>query len=231
MHEVDKNRILARYATRIDELGHGAAALGEPKHRQAFFFDILSRVEGLSSSDSILDVGCGYGDLYDFLRKQGWDGRYLGIDINPQLIDAGSRLYPSAELRTLDIQTTPLDQISDWCFCCQALTSATEAVPFIEHLESMLHAMWQNCRKGLVFNMLSPLADYTHPVHVRPALAEVLGVVTKLTNRFTMRHDYMPYEFAVYAYKENSIDPDNHIFLAQRKRFDDVTGGWRGHGR
>jgi SAM-dependent methyltransferase len=231
MHDIDKDKILARYAKRIEEMGHGAAALGEPKHRQAYFFDILSQVDGLGASDSVVDVGCGYGDFFDFLRSKGWHGNYLGIDINPDLIEEGRRLYPDAELGVIDIQATPLDRVWDWCFCCQALTSATDAIPFIQHFESMLRTMWGMCRKGLVFNVLSPLVDYTHPVHVRPPFDEVLAVVTKLTNRFTVRHDYMPYEYAIYAYKENAIEPDNHVFAAQENHFRDVTSRWRKLGR
>jgi len=231
MHEIDKEKILARYAQRIEEVGHGAAALGEPKHRQAFFFDILAQVEGLEPSDSIIDVGCGYGDFFDFLRNKGWRGSYLGIDINPQLIEQGRRLYPEAQLSVIDIQTTPLDRVWDWCICCQALTSATEAAPFIDHFESMLGIMWGLCRKGLVFNLLSPLADYTHPVHARPPFADVLRILTKLTNRFTLRHDYMPYEYAIYACKENAIEPANLIFASHESRFREVTDRWHGHGR
>jgi SAM-dependent methyltransferase len=231
MHETDKNKILERYARRVEEVGHGAAALGEPKHRQAFFFDVLAQVDGFEASDSVVDVGCGYGDFFDFLRGKGWRGSYSGIDINPLLIEEGKRLYPEAELSVIDIQAAPLDRVWDWCFCCQALTSATEAVPFIDHFESMLRTMWGFSRKGLVFNVLSPLADYTHPVHVRPPFADALGLVTKLTNRFTVRHDYMPYEYAIYAYKENAIDPQNSIFASHESRFRELTERWRRQSR
>lgn len=231
MHDLDKEKILARYAGRIEEFGHGAAALGEPKHRQAFYFDVLRQVDGLQSVDSIVDIGCGYGDFFDFLRSSGWRGAYTGIDINPQLIEEGKRAYPEAELAVVDIQAAPPDRVWDWCFCCQALTSATDAVAFMNHFESMLRIMWGLSRKGLVFNLLSPLVDYTHPVHARPPFADVLEVLTKLTNRFTVRHDYMPYEYAIYAYKENTIERNNFIFAAQEDRFRELTGRWRGLGR
>lgn len=227
MHDIDKEKILARYAGRIDEVGHGSAALGEPKHRQALFFDVLRQVDGLRATDSIVDIGCGYGDLFDFLRSTGWQGAYTGIDINAQLIEEGRRIYPEAELAVVDIQMTPSDRMWDWCFCCQALSSATEAVPFMEHFESMLGIMWGLCRRGLVFNLLSPIVDYTHPVHARPALADVLRVVTGLTNRFTVRHDYMPYEYAVYAYKENDVNKDNFVFAAQQENLRELSSRWR----
>ena len=227
MDEFDKQKILERYADRISAYGHGAAALGEPKQRQAFYFDALAQVEGLLPDDSVVDVGCGYGDLASYLRTLGWRGQYVGLDINPQLIEEGRRRYPGADLRALDIQQDTLDQQFDWCICCHALTSNTESMPFLEHLQIMLDVMWASCRKGLVFNLLSPLADYTHPVHARPAFAEVLAVLNQLTNRFTLRHDYMPFEYAIYAYKDNAVRRDLLIFQAQTPAFETASGRWQ----
>lgn len=221
--------MLGRYAKRIEEMGHSAAALGEPKERQAFYFDFLAQVEGLQASDSIVDVGCGYGDMFDYLRCRGWQGQYLGIDINPQLIEEARRRYPGADFRVMDIQETALKKTYDWCFCCHALTSDTGGTSFIAHLESMLQIMWRFAHKGLVFNMLSPLADYTNPIHARPPFAAVLGEVSSLTNRFTVRHDYMPFEYVVYAYKDNAINRGLLIFEAQNARFRDVTQRWQQH--
>lgn len=229
MHSVDKEKMLSRYAQRIEEMGHGAAALGEPKERQAFYFDFLAQVQGLSPSDSIVDIGCGYGDMFDYLRCRGWQGRYLGIDINPQLIDEAKRRYRDATFQVLDIQENPPQDVYDWCFCCHALTSATDGMSFSEHLESMLRIMWRCCRRGLVFNMLSPLADYTNPIHARPSFTSVLDVVVKLTNRFAVRHDYMPFEYVVYAYKDNAIDRSLLIFEAKQGHFREVTGRWQEH--
>src|SRR6267142_4939127 len=191
MHPDDKQKILDRYASRIEQFGHGAAALGEPKERQAFYFDFLLQVDSLEATDSILDVGCGYGDLYSYLKSQGWHGEYLGVDINPALIEEGSRRYPEAELRVMDIQTEQPGRMFDWCFCCHALTSDTQKVPFPEHLEEMLSIMWGCCKKGLIFNLLSPLSDFRNPIHARLEFSSVLPIVVKLTNRFVLRHDYM----------------------------------------
>jgi SAM-dependent methyltransferase len=212
MEQADKRVILDRYANRISEFGHGAAAIGEPKGRQAFYFDFLLQADGITRSDSILDVGCGYGDLFGYLRATGWNGRYVGVDINSTLIDEGARRYPDADLRTLDIQVDSLESGFDWCICCHALTSDTKDIPFLDHFKSMVSIMWQKCEKGLIFNLLSPLADYTNPIHARPSFGDVLPTISSLTRRFTMRHDYMPFEYAVYAYKNEQINSEFLIF-------------------
>ncbi|WP_421954168.1 class I SAM-dependent methyltransferase [Polaromonas sp.] len=226
MHEVDKKVMVERYAQRVKQGGHGPAALGEPKSRQAFYFDFLLQAEGLLSSDSIIDIGCGYGDLYSYLKACGWTGRYTGVDINPELIAEGKRRYPEADLRVVDLQLDSFNESFDWCICCATLTSNTKGTPFEEHLKQMLDLMWAMSRKGLSFNLLSPLADYTNPIHARPAFDVVLPLVSGLTKRFSLRHDYMPFEYAVYAYKDAEINRELLIFSNQNEHFVDVTNRW-----
>ncbi|NEQ84252.1 MAG: class I SAM-dependent methyltransferase [Moorea sp. SIO2I5] len=44
--------------------------------------------------ESLLDVGCGYGNFSEFLIKEKqYKGRYLGIDIIPEFIDKAIQLY------------------------------------------------------------------------------------------------------------------------------------------
>jgi SAM-dependent methyltransferase len=227
MHERDKRKMFDRYGSRIAQVGHGPAAIGEPKQRQAFYFDCLLQMADIGESDSVLDIGCGYGDLYGYIKStQAWNGAYVGIDINSDLIAEGRRRYPQADLRVQDIQEKEIDFVADWVICCHALTSDTEGTPFLDHLESMLDIMWRSCRKGLVFNMLSPLADYTNEIHARPPIAEVIARVSKLTNRFNLRHDYMPFEYAVWASKENAIDRGLLIFAEHEEHFNAVTSRW-----
>ncbi|NEP55625.1 MAG: class I SAM-dependent methyltransferase [Symploca sp. SIO2G7] len=47
-----------------------------------------------SKVESLLDVGCGYGNFSEFLIKEKqYQGRYLGIDIIPDFIDKARQLY------------------------------------------------------------------------------------------------------------------------------------------
>ena len=38
---------------------------------------------------------------------------------------------------------------------------------------------------------------------------KVFSMCKKITKRVCLRHDYMPYEFAVYLYKDQAIDEHN----------------------
>lgn len=45
----------------------------------------------VGANDWIMDIGCGWGRLYDLLPA-GWNGRYVGIDISPEFIKLANRL-------------------------------------------------------------------------------------------------------------------------------------------
>lgn len=52
--------------------------------------------------DHILDVGCAWGRLLNLLPST-WQGRYLGIDLSPELIAIAQREHPDHLFRTGDV--------------------------------------------------------------------------------------------------------------------------------
>jgi SAM-dependent methyltransferase len=57
---------------------------------------------------SILELGCGNGQLYEYLRTQGFRGRYLGLDFSTVLLGVATEQYgadPGAEFLERDVCT------------------------------------------------------------------------------------------------------------------------------
>ena len=83
--------------------------------QQRDMYDIAT--EEIEPGESILDFGCGRGDLYDFLyRKDGEVPTYKGIDINEPLINVGIEKYaPDINIECKDWSTLDSSDISDWC--------------------------------------------------------------------------------------------------------------------
>lgn len=49
---------------------------------------------GIRPTDSVLDVGCGYGRLLTLMPAD-WAGDYVGIDVSPDLVAIARILYPT----------------------------------------------------------------------------------------------------------------------------------------
>lgn len=212
MKQKDKDKIIDRYTTRLEQHGPVPQALGWLKGRQAFRFHFLAEAQGFENSDSVLDVGCAFGDLEPFLKQRGWNGRYTGVDIVPGLIEEGLKKYPHLDLRVADIQEDKLDGPYDWVLSSGALTSETEEVDSYNHLQHMLEVMFDNCRKGVSANFVSPYVEFQSDVNFHPSMDRFMSIVQGISKRFSMRFDYMPYEFTVYLYKDDDIVSDYSIF-------------------
>jgi len=93
------------------ELWTGGAA-GWVEHRDLFeselegFSDALIAALPAGAEESVLDVGCGTGNLA--ARYVGSGARAIGVDISPVMIDAAASLVPGAAFLVADAQTENL---------------------------------------------------------------------------------------------------------------------------
>ena len=222
MKEQDKARLIDRYQSRLAQFGAVPAAIGEPKQRQRFYFHFLLDSPEFSTSRSLLDVGCGYGDLEEYLRQAGWSGRYTGIDIVPAIVEAAHTLRPEVDIRLLDLEIDTLEEHFDWVTSIGVLTGKTTEIDYYCYLESMLGKMWERSLRGVSFNLFSPYVDFQHPVHAHPDMGKVIEIVRKFSRRFAIRNDFMPYEYAVYVYRDDAVTRELSIFSAHQSCFDKV---------
>src|SRR5579864_4657824 len=104
MEAADRQDYIARYEGRLKRFGHSPESLGWGRHgRQEVRFSVLADYALCNRTASVLDVGCGFADLYDFLKARGWGGMYTGLDIVPGLLEEARRHHPLLDLHEADI--------------------------------------------------------------------------------------------------------------------------------
>lgn len=177
-----------------------ALAWGSRESQEARFA-VLAAVGPLAGA-SILDVGCGVGDLYGYLvRRQLQPAEYLGIDISDSMIEAARQKYPDAGFRTCDSLTEPLAEDA-YDYVVESGIFNIEIPNWQGVTYGVLSAMYRACRRGVAANFLSGLSGNTnhesHYVHPADLLRHVTAT---LTTRMALRHDYRTNDFTVYLYK------------------------------
>jgi len=157
---------------------------------------------------SILDVGCGLGHLWAYLRRVGIeDVDYLGIDVLPDMVAGARALYPEGRFEKLDLLSPelPADRF-DYVVCSGALNVGVAG----EHrlwTEQMLTAMWRHTRRALAVNALDAtgphvVAGATGTASIRRMERDWLtGVCRSLTARLVVREDVLPGELVVWCYR------------------------------
>jgi SAM-dependent methyltransferase len=206
MKEEEKRATIKKYNERLKKYGYNPKTLGWFKGRQPVRFEILSQIGELNNC-SILDIGCGFGDLYGFLTKKGLNIKYTGYDINPSLIKIAKEVYPEAFFEVKDVEGEEVNKVFDWVFSSGIFNfKLSDNESFIR---SMLRKMFQLSKKGVAADFMSTYVDFKNKelYYTRPE--DIFNFCKTLSKRVSLRHDYMPFEFCVYIYKNDRINEKN----------------------
>jgi len=158
---------------------------------------------------NVLDVGCGFGELGNFLTKRYENVSYKGIDIMPEFIENGKKIYPSLNLEMGDYFNHPKGESYDTIICSGALNSnfGTEKENRLFR-KNAIKQMFLHTTNVLAFNMLGG-----HPAKENPPdgeagsniwysdSLEILEYCMTLTRRVILRQNYHPTDFTIFMYK------------------------------
>jgi SAM-dependent methyltransferase len=211
MKDDKKQQYIEFYSERLEEYGTDPKTLGWRKGRQPVRFRVLSEIGDLHGKQ-VLDLGCGFGDYYQYLKKYYDDTTYYGVDIQPEFVDIAKRKHPDARFEVLDILEDDPSIIPDYIVASGVFNFKLEGMD--EYVNNMLDRMLTLSEEGIAVDFMSSYVDYENEdsYHVDPD--DMLRLGKSLTGRVTVRHDYMPYEFALYLYANDNIS-DRNVFTAQ----------------
>jgi SAM-dependent methyltransferase len=181
--------------------GFGSLLWANPE-TQTIRFDAIQRL-GKLGGKSMLDVGCGRADLYDYLlAKNVKVNDYIGLEAVPALADAVERKmdqYPNVSVIRADFVAEP-----------QRLFVAADVIVFSGSLNTLEESDFTNvirrafdaAAEAVVFNYLdSPdLAGAAYLRWRKPA--EVMQLVKSLGPRVETLSDYLPGDSTVAVFKE-----------------------------
>lgn len=201
MDSIDKKRIINRYNDRIERLGTTLEALASgTEERRQIRFRVLAEV-GISSGDSVLDLGCGFGDFSEYLSRKNIIVSYTGYDINPTIINEARERYPGRKFEVKDILNEPFPEfdyiVSSSCFNLP-LTNGDN----YDFIAKILLQCYQHVRKGVSIDFLTSYVDYESPEGFHYEPERVFALAKKITKRVCLRHDYPLFEFNLYLYKD-----------------------------
>lgn len=204
MKPSERQHVVDRYAERLGRLGPVVQALGwRDEEQQDLRFQVM--VEGLRELDgaSVLDIGCGFGDLYRYLKAGGHDVRYTGCDLSSDVLDVARARHPGVTFEVRDVLERPYPTRSFDYVCMSGIFNhcLSDNDGF---LHRMLAVSFESCAKGVAANMTTDYVDYqdAHLHYFNPEAVFCYG--RTLTRRVALRHDYPLYEFTVFLYRDGT---------------------------
>lgn len=211
MNEIDKEKYIQRYTDRFNKFGYDARTLGWGGgiEKQYIRFSALTEIDkNKFNGSTVLDIGCGFGDLFDYLKMIGSNVTYTGIDIVPVLIETAKLRHSDGEFILgdfMDLDKEKYDYIvGSGLFNAKVETDGGNE----EYIENSLKLLFEKVKVGLVVDFMSTHVDYQHEIayHCDPSWAFIVG--KNLSKRVQLKHDYMPYEFCMFIYKDDEIIRD-----------------------
>jgi SAM-dependent methyltransferase len=209
MNETDIQNYIRRYTEGLREHGYSAQALGWGVNgRQDVRFKVLSEQAVLSKGSSVLDVGCGFADLYRYLKSKDWNGKYTGIDIVPAIADKAKELLPEVDIRIADISNPHLEKY-DYVIASGIFNAKLLNEDNLTHISNSINRMFELCNKAVCVDFMSSYVDFQKDGgwHTSPEWAYQLG--RTLSKRLLLRSDYLPFEFTLIIFKDDSLSNRN----------------------
>lgn len=201
------NKAASYYADKLQQYGPTAKGVDwNSETAQKIRFEILQKIIDPVKSFSLIDYGCGYGALYDYLTKQNLNFHYFGLDIQPQLIEAAAHLHATqtnCSFKLCNESTEIVDYVlSSGVFTLKFDCSEPE---WQEYILSLLHSLNQMSSKGFAFNCLTKYSDqdrmkdylyYADPCFFFDYCKK------HFSKNVALLHDYGLYEFTILVRKD-----------------------------
>lgn len=205
MSTSDKQKIIERYNKRIAQFGNTIEALASgSEDRRKMRFQVLMDC-GIQKGDKILDLGCGFGDFYKFLNEQLGEGNfeYVGIDINPIIIEGAKEQLPGVDFRVFDILEERFDERFDYIVSTSSFNLKYSEIDNYTFAEKLLSTCYNTSDKAVAIDFLTEYVDFRSSEEAFYYSPEKMFTISKgITKRVMLRHDYPLFEFCMYLYKD-----------------------------
>jgi len=178
------------YQTRYDTYGVSAQGVAwDSAQTQKRRFSVIASCIGEMKQASIVDAGCGFGDLYLYLKERGsLPKTYIGLDLCAPMV-AEARVRTGCRILQKDIlrQSIPM---ADWYV-------ASGSMNFLTRLETsvFIQRCFEKSRKGFVFNLLYGRTDKEGYSYWQPH--EIITLCQPLGGKVEIKEGYMEGDFTV----------------------------------
>ncbi len=153
------DNINAYYTSKVKQFGNTPAGVDwRDETSQLLRFKQLSKII-TKNIFSVLDYGCGYGALYNYLKTENKNFSYLGYDISKEMIAAAidKNAEPGCLFITNELQLQPCNYvIASGIFNVRLTVTDTEWEKYIIETLEKINSLSIN---GFAFNMLPYSAD------------------------------------------------------------------------
>lgn len=132
----------------------------DKKSQEQRFVQLMKVVENKNNLASIVDIGCGYGALYEFLKKENVHCRYSGIDLSKEMIEVAKAKFKE-DSNAIFLNTHVPNFTSDYAIA-SGIFNVKMDLPskvWLDHVKDTLEIIDKSSSLGFSVNFLSSKND------------------------------------------------------------------------
>jgi SAM-dependent methyltransferase len=182
------------YRNALARYGHNAqgAHWESTRSQQVRFGELRRLLPADLSAVTLVDIGCGLGDLFDYLKGLGaCPSEYIGIDVVEPMVEIARR-QTGQEILLLDALCDPLPE-ADYYVCSGAMNTLTR-----EETGCFIERCLAASRVGFVFNLLRGADDCHTFSYWEPEEIEALARVLEADCRIETGYLYQDFSVALH---------------------------------
>jgi len=194
--EQQRQRIIAKHRDSLKRYGyHPNALYWSGRDIQEIRFQVLANI-GIQAGDSVLDVGCGFGDFKAWRETHQCPLKYTGLDVSPDILAEATKRHPDATFYVGDLFDMNFDaQRFDWVILSGALNEQLHDDS--AYAKSVIKRMYALSQKGTAFNLLDARFLKAHDLHSQIP-NDILTFCQIICPDSALHDDYLKNDFSIY---------------------------------
>jgi SAM-dependent methyltransferase len=190
------------YEDKVRRFGYDHRGLGfRSRSSQERRFEALLAL-GPFQGHTLLDIGCGFGDLLQFLLERGIHPIYTGLDICEPMITRCRERFASATAQFAVGDVLDHAPRESFDYVVASGIFGLEAPGVRERIAPTLERMNAWSRVGCAANFLSGRSPAHAEARVYVDPCEMLGLGLAITPAVRIDHSYLPNDFTLYMFHQ-----------------------------
>lgn len=161
------------------------------KYTQYKRFEVLTKlIKKEIRSASIVDVGCGFGEYYQYLKNnKKLPASYIGVDCESNMVNISRKRFPEVQFFVQNILEDPLI-VADYYICSGALNILT-----LPEITIFIQKCYKHSKKGFAFNYLKNVSFKNIKED------QIFAICRKLSHNIMIKEGYLENDFTVFMVK------------------------------
>ena len=207
-------KVIDIYKKSFKEYGDSPKSVLWPKGKQSERFDALTaHVKG--DGFRVLDFGCGLAHMKNYLDNKFQGITYVGVDIVNDFIELNKNKYPESDFKKIESYSDVIEQY-DYIMISGAFNikySKDDEKNFDLIKNTLIH-LFEKTNVLLSVNFMTDKVDFTQENAYHQNMSKFFDFVNeKLSKRIVVDSSYMPYEYTVSIFKNDSVARPDNVYI------------------